>query len=96
VVEPFERVETPDFIKRYSVPKHFFGQEDASAEWMDPKQSAALFFHTESYTEFKKRDCLYLFGRRGTGKTALIRMLDYESNNGAERVNGFETTAVRN
>ena len=80
--ENFTNSEIPYFIYQYSVPKNFFGQVDANVEWKDPIQSASLFFHTESYSEFKAPECLYLFGRRGTGKTYLIRMLDYEANLG--------------
>lgn len=80
--EDFINKEIPYFIYQYSVPKNFFGQVDANVEWKNPAQSASLFFHTESYSEFKEPECLYLFGRRGTGKTYLIRMLDYEANLG--------------
>jgi hypothetical protein len=72
----------PDFINHHLAPKPFFGEEDANTEWQDPGASAEVFFHTDSYDEFKRNESLFLFGRRGTGKTFLIRMLDYEVNKG--------------
>lgn len=64
-------------------PKRQLGDVDAETEWNDDaKQSSTIFFHIESYGEFKEQDCLFLFGRRGTGKTAIIRMLDYEIKRG--------------
>ena len=72
----------PDFIHQYVNPETFLGEEDAMDEWQDPKKSVKLFLHTNSYEDFKKDNILYLFGRRGTGKTAIIRMLDYEINSG--------------
>jgi hypothetical protein len=82
----------PQFVNGYLAPKTFFGQEDANVEWQDPKMSAKLFFHTHSYDEFKEPQCLFLFGRRGTGKTYLMRMLDYEANNG--KIPGFRFSHV--
>ena len=60
-------------------PDKFFGQTEADIEWDEDKDlSSKLFIHTESYDIFKKQSNLFLFGRRGTGKTAIIKMLDYE------------------
>lgn len=60
-------------------PDNLFGQVDAVMEWGDDtNRSSKLFVHTQSYETLTKRDTLFLFGRRGTGKTALIKMLDYE------------------
>lgn len=80
--EPNRKRQVSDFVRQFLVPKHFFGAEDANDEWQDPKLSSELFFHSESYDELKKDQCYYLFGRRGTGKTYLMRMLDYEANRG--------------
>lgn len=64
-------------------PEKLFGQVDAVAEWEEDKYlSSKLFVHTESYDVFKRKSNLFVFGRRGTGKTALIKMLDYEIKNG--------------
>ncbi|HLM02628.1 MAG TPA: hypothetical protein VK400_16360 [Pyrinomonadaceae bacterium] len=64
-------------------PEILFGQSDADTEWGEDKDlSSKLFVHTESYEAFIQRNNLFIFGRRGTGKTALIKMLDYEINKG--------------
>ncbi len=55
------------------------GYEDATREWnRNPALTSRLFLHTKSYDFFQSEDTLFLFGRRGTGKTSIIRMLDYE------------------
>lgn len=71
-----------NLIQQYITPKAFFGEEDAAIEWGEnPENSANTFFHTKSYQNFQNEGALYLFGRRGTGKTAIIRMFDYEIKN---------------
>ena len=40
------------------------------------------FLHTDSYQKFKDTQCLYLYGRRGTGKTSIIYMFNHEVNKG--------------
>lgn len=82
----------PNYISQYVTPTHFFGEEDANVEWKNPEKSVSLFFHTEAYKEFQRPDCLYLFGRRGTGKTALIRMLNHEVHNG--EVTGYSFSSI--
>lgn len=60
-----------------------FGQADAVTEWNQSESiSSQLFVHTESYEIFKDNSLLFLFGRRGTGKTATLKMLEYEINEG--------------
>ncbi|MCA9377244.1 hypothetical protein KC685_04990 [Candidatus Dojkabacteria bacterium] len=71
----------PNFVHQFVAPVHYFGEEEAKFEWEEPEESAEVFLHTSSYENFKNDDCLFLFGRRGTGKTAIMRMLDYEINN---------------
>jgi hypothetical protein len=64
-------------------PLKLFGQVDADTEWEDDKdKSSRLFVHTDSYEVFKDKSNLFMFGRRGSGKTALIKMFDFEINNG--------------
>lgn len=71
-----------DLIQQYITPKSFFGEEDAAIEWGEnPENTASTFFHTKSYQNFQHEGALYLFGRRGTGKTAIMRMFDYEIKN---------------
>lgn len=69
---------TPDLF-----PLKLFGQVDADKEWEENKdRSSKLFVHTDSYDVFKHKSNLFIFGRRGTGKTALLTMLHYEIGKG--------------
>jgi hypothetical protein len=70
----------PQFVHQFVTPINFFGEEEAKFEWEQPEVSAEVFLHTSSFDHFKKDECLFLFGRRGTGKTAIVRMLDWEIN----------------
>lgn len=54
------------------------GEPSAAEEWVDPTHAARVFLHTKSYDRVTQPDALFIFGRRGTGKTALLRMLQYE------------------
>jgi hypothetical protein len=70
-------------------PGTYLGDVDAETEWNhNAEYSSSIFFHTDSYEEFKDLDSLFLFGRRGTGKTAILRMLDYEINEGKKDKQG--------
>jgi hypothetical protein len=61
---------------------NFFGESEAEVEWKnDEKKSANLFLHTDAYEQFSKPEVLFMFGRRGTGKTAILRMSKYSINN---------------
>jgi len=64
--KPDPKSQLPEYVHQYITPRAFFGEEDASIEWEDPEKSANIFFHTQSYENFKNENCLYLFGRRGT------------------------------
>ncbi|HAQ64245.1 MAG TPA: hypothetical protein DCR43_00055 [Bacteroidales bacterium] len=60
-------------------PEKYIGDNEAEVEWnADSTNSSKVFVHTQSYKVFQKESMLFLWGRRGTGKTAIIRMLDYE------------------
>ncbi len=60
-------------------PEHFLGDEDAAVEWADEEnKSVDIFLHTSSYDDFRRKDRLYLFGQRGSGKTAMMNMLLHE------------------
>jgi hypothetical protein len=58
------------------------GEADATAEWGDTGRGHAVFLHTPSYDAVKRPNTLFIFGRRGTGKTAVLRMLQYEVRHG--------------
>lgn len=62
----------------YGMPDPILGPEDAGVEWSQAEKPVHIFTTIDTYEQIKSADGLFLFGRRGTGKTALIRMLDYE------------------
>lgn len=60
--------------------KFFLGYEDADVEWNKGINPAAFFLPTSSYLDFRNKDILFVFGQRGTGKTAMMNMLLHEVN----------------
>jgi hypothetical protein len=63
-------------------PAALLGEVDADTEWNSDIKPVQLFVHTPTYENVKRVDLLYLFGRRGTGKTAVFRMLQHEAREG--------------
>ncbi|HOO53859.1 MAG TPA: hypothetical protein PLX30_06435 [Methanothrix sp.] len=60
----------------------YLGEGNASDEWRKfEKRSVEVFLHTKSYDAFCKNECLCMFGHRGSGKTAILKMLEYEIKN---------------
>ena len=55
------------------------GDPDAATEWQDSIHGYRRFLHTRSYQNAIRKNTLFIFGRRGTGKTSVIRMLAFES-----------------
>lgn len=55
------------------------GDPDAAAEWQDSIHGYRRFLHTRSYENAIRKNVLFIFGRRGTGKTSVMRMLAFES-----------------
>jgi hypothetical protein len=68
----------PSVVSHYITPQTYLGEESAEHEWNEKGEPQKLFLPTESYENFKNDESIFLFGRRGTGKTAIIRMLNYE------------------
>lgn len=64
------------------VPRPLFGEEDAATEWEHNLNPQQIFAHIASYDEFSSTGALFLFGRRGTGKTTLLHMLTHDVNTG--------------
>lgn len=64
--------------ERTLMPKALFGEEDAANEWSQGRDPAQIFAPISSYADFKEPSALFLFGRRGTGKTALVHMLRHD------------------
>ena len=63
-------------------PRTLFGEEDAATEWEHNLNPQQIFAPIASYEEFSAHGALFLFGRRGTGKTALLHMLTHAINSG--------------
>jgi hypothetical protein len=63
-------------------PRTLFGEEDAATEWEHNLNPQQIFAPIASYEEFSSHGALFLFGRRGTGKTALLHMLTHAVNTG--------------
>jgi hypothetical protein len=55
------------------------GEPDAATEWQDKSHGYRRFLHTRSYEHALRRNVLFIFGRRGTGKTSVMRMLAFET-----------------
>ena len=58
--------------------EEIIGNVDAKREWIENRHQEKLFININSYDAFTRKSTLFLFGRRGTGKTALIKMMCYE------------------
>jgi len=67
-----------DLGKQDISPEPFLGEASAQAEWGHKQKPIEVFLPTASYEAFKGPYSIYLFGRRGTGKTAMINMLAHE------------------
>ena len=61
--------------------EHRLGQFDAINEWQDQKEASAKFLNTRAYKKFTQDDYIVLIGRTGTGKTAILRKIQYEIEN---------------
>lgn len=87
--EPRRQHQARDPIHIYLTPEPILGEEDAHDEWSRRVKPVDTFLHTQSYKEFLRDDCVYLFGRRGTGKTALMNMAEHEIRRGDIRGYSF-------
>ena len=75
------KIQYPETISLNILPKRFLGEEEAENEWNDSMKPETFFLHTDVYETFKNAESVFLFGRRGSGKTAIARMLSYEIKN---------------
>jgi hypothetical protein len=67
-----------DRVLAYHSATQFIGEEDASREWnQNPAQAQHMFLHTDAYKEFLHDNSLILLGRTGSGKTAILRFMEY-------------------
>lgn len=63
--------------------KYYLGEQDADKEWNDDSRVAKKFFlQTATYQSFIQPSSLILLGRTGTGKTAILRCLEQEIEQG--------------
>lgn len=68
----------PTYKHQFTKIQDLVGEVDANSEWQNPHLSANEFYGSQSYKDFTRNDVLFLYGRRGTGKTAFIRMMNYD------------------
>jgi hypothetical protein len=88
-----DRLYPPTKYRKFK-PIPFLGEPNAKDEWYsrDTWNPVNTFIHTESYDILKADDSIFLFGRRGTGKTALLHMLQYDVKNG--NVNNYSYVKI--
>lgn len=73
--------ETKNPSDQFSAITDYLGKGDAVKEWTNKYETASFFTPTNSFSDFKSKDKLFLVGLRGSGKTAMMNMLDYEIQN---------------
>ena len=78
--QPILDVVEPIMEDQELTPEAILGKADAESEWAKKGSTVAseLFIQTQSYNNFKKNNFIYLFGRRGSGKTDLVNMIHHE------------------
>jgi hypothetical protein len=82
-IAPDWRTRTPQPLAEARQPVPMLGDEEAAVEWNeDPERSTRRFVHLETYDELRNMRSLFLFGRRGTGKTTYLNMLESEIKRG--------------
>ena len=70
--------------------EHRLGQFDAINEWQNEEEASAKFLNTKSYKNFIQDDYIILIGRTGTGKTAILKKIQYEIENQSNRELNFK------
>lgn len=64
---------------RSLIPQSLLGEASAAADWHHGLVDHDLFVRIDTYEKFKEEAILFVFGRRGTGKTALVKMLQHDA-----------------
>lgn len=67
---------------RVSAIRDCFGEVDGNHEWQKPDDASGRFLHNDASDALSRKDILYLIGRRGTGKTTLLKHLEWRTNKG--------------
>ena len=65
--------------------EHRLGSFDAQKEWKKEKEACAKFLNTKAYKSFIKDDYVILIGRTGTGKTSILKRLQYDIESGTNK-----------
>ena len=65
--------------------EHRLGSFDAQKEWKKEKEACAKFLNTNAYKNFVKEDYIVLIGRTGTGKTSILKRLQYDIESGKNK-----------
>jgi hypothetical protein len=77
----WETQEQPEDFLGFT-PEKIIGEADSHDEWSEEQEEpVSKFVHTDSYRSVCDKGTLFVFGRRGTGKSAILQMLNYEINN---------------
>ncbi|GMN07495.1 hypothetical protein MTsPCn5_28840 [Croceitalea sp. MTPC5] len=78
--------------KGYIDQNTWIGEPDATKEWANNKKlSTDRFVLTKSYEIFSSQNTLFLFGRRGTGKTSILQMLNHRTNKNLKSIYSYST-----
>ena len=65
--------------------EHRLGSFDAIKEWQNQEEACAKFLNTRAYKRFIKDEYIVLIGRTGTGKTSILKKLQYDIENGIKK-----------
>jgi hypothetical protein len=63
-------------MEEYRIPE-VLGNAEAMDEWDNPLYADANYINIDSYKQFEDPDCVFLVGRIGSGKTAMLNKLKY-------------------
>lgn len=93
--KPYWQERAPDALIDLVKPMNLLGDPEAEIEWSQPVDALELFVPIASYREFLQDDALFVFGRRGTGKSSLINTLCYEVQNQNSKTRFTEAWVVK-
>jgi len=93
IVRPTWQNRFPQPLADARKPEPVLGDEEAAIEWNEnPERTVRRFVHMETYDELRNPHSLFLFGRRGTGKTTYLNMLASEISRG--EVGHYATSVI--
>jgi hypothetical protein len=90
--EPEWKPRIPRPIAGSRLPRPVLGDGEGAIEWDNRENGFRMFVRMDTYDDLRNPRALFLFGRRGTGKTTYLRMLDHEVR--ANEVAHYSTSCV--